>query len=177
MHGGNSWPAIFRGCPASSWAAPRSTRTSIAGRLAAVCSAMSSERGFLIRQDHYNGVNLAYLLEVRASLGSGDDRITDCVLADRVRRRVIDVTRAELARIAEASKQGELTQPLSQQLRDEVYWCEASRAEALAGLGDPAADEELKKATSHAALDWMREITLAQVAKVKSLRARREQKP
>jgi hypothetical protein len=127
----------------------------------------ASERGFLIRQDHYNGVNLAYLLDVRASLSSGDDRIADCVLADRVRRRVVTFARAELARITDAS-QGKL----SEQLQDQVYWCQASIAEALAGLGDPALDDALNTTISTAAHDWMREITLSQIKQVQLLRGR-----
>ena len=46
-----------------------------------------AERGFIIKRDYYNGTNLAYLLNLRASMSSGDDRIADNVLADRVRRR------------------------------------------------------------------------------------------
>ena len=44
----------------------------------------AAERGFIIKRDYYNGTNLAYLLNTRASLSSGDDRIADNVLASRV---------------------------------------------------------------------------------------------
>jgi hypothetical protein len=52
----------------------------------------ATERGFIIKRDYYNGTNLAYLLNLRASKSSGDDRIADNVLADRVRREVVDIT-------------------------------------------------------------------------------------
>ena len=42
-----------------------------------------AERGFMIKRDYYNGTNLAYLFNLRASLSSGDDRIADNVFADR----------------------------------------------------------------------------------------------
>ena len=45
----------------------------------------ASERGFLIKRDYYNGTNLAYLFNLRASMSSGDDRIADNVFAARVR--------------------------------------------------------------------------------------------
>ena len=47
------------------------------------------ERGFYLKQDYYNGINLAYLLNLRAveSLKNGikDEAVTDFVLARRVR--------------------------------------------------------------------------------------------
>ena len=50
------------------------------------------ERGFYLKQDYYNGINLAFLLNVRAALDekSGDraEAITDFITARRVRRQV-----------------------------------------------------------------------------------------
>ena len=52
------------------------------------------ERGFYLKQDYYNGINLAFLLDVRASLSpAGTERaeaIADAVIARRVRRQVLD---------------------------------------------------------------------------------------
>ena len=55
----------------------------------------ASERAFNYKRDYYNGTNLAYLLNLRASLSSGDDRIADNVLANRVRREVVDITNSQ----------------------------------------------------------------------------------
>jgi tetratricopeptide (TPR) repeat protein len=46
------------------------------------------ERGFLIAKDYYNGINLAYLLLLRASLAvTAEDKIADTVNAKRVRAK------------------------------------------------------------------------------------------
>jgi tetratricopeptide (TPR) repeat protein len=51
------------------------------------------ERGFYLKQDHYNGINLAYLLNLRSvealKTGNKDEAIADFVIANRVRREVI----------------------------------------------------------------------------------------
>jgi len=47
-------------------------------------------RGFYLKQDYYNGINLAFLLELRAltawRVGERDEGVTDSVLARRIRR-------------------------------------------------------------------------------------------
>jgi hypothetical protein len=55
------------------------------------------DRGFKLKRDHYNGTNLAFMLDVRASRASGDDAIADRVDARRVRRTLADIWRAQLA--------------------------------------------------------------------------------
>ena len=69
----------------------------------------AAERGFLIRHDYYNGTNLAYLLNLRASLSSGNDQIADNVLAERVRRQVVDISakRLETLEAEKAASAGE----------------------------------------------------------------------
>ena len=51
----------------------------------------ASEKGFYLKDDHYNGINLAYLYNVRASISEGLDVVTDFVLAQRTRSRVIQL--------------------------------------------------------------------------------------
>ena len=50
------------------------------------------ERGFYLKQDYYNGINLAFLFNVRAAehhkAGRAADAIADFVWAQRVRRQV-----------------------------------------------------------------------------------------
>jgi hypothetical protein len=59
----------------------------------------SSEKGFYLKNDYYNGINLAYLYNVRASICEGPDAITDFVLAQRTRRRVVNICQALLEQI------------------------------------------------------------------------------
>src|SRR5262249_15952802 len=50
------------------------------------------ERGFYLRNDYYNGINLAYLLNVRSAKAiSPAEAIADFVQAGRVRREVIQI--------------------------------------------------------------------------------------
>ena len=78
-------------------------------------------RGFFIRSDYYNGINLAFLLNVRATNSDGDDAIADRVLARRVRSEVLLLCDAALTT-------GRLK-------AHELFWVGATKVEALLGLG------------------------------------------
>lgn len=84
-------------------------------------------RGFALKQDHYTGVNLAFVLDVRAEEAAqhGDmaNAITDRTLAARTRRDVLLWCSAN----AERLRDGDPT---------ERYWVIASLWEAALGLGD-----------------------------------------
>jgi ADP-ribose pyrophosphatase YjhB (NUDIX family) len=50
------------------------------------------ERGFIVSKDYYNGINLAYLLLLTASLAKKEeDKIADVINARRVRKRTQDI--------------------------------------------------------------------------------------
>jgi hypothetical protein len=89
----------------------------------------SSEKGFYLKNDYYNGINLAYLYNVRASISEGSDAVTDSVLARRMRLRVVDICQAYL----EKSKMGTTAERID---HDTMYWALATLAEAWIGLGD-----------------------------------------
>ena len=89
----------------------------------------SSEKGFYLKNDYYNGINLAYLYNVRASISEGPDAVTDFVLAQRTRRRVVDICEALL----DKTKGGDTAKSFN---RDATYWVLATLAEAWTGLGD-----------------------------------------
>ena len=89
------------------------------------------ERGFFLKNDYYNGINYAFMLDIRASLSSGDDAVADRVLARRVRTRVLDICE-------EKAKAGNL-------LGDEPFWVGATKVEALFGLGRKQEAETLKQ--------------------------------
>ena len=126
-----------------------------------------SEKGFYLKNDYYNGINLAYLYNVRASTseGTGPDAIADFVLAQRTRRRVIEVCNELLA---ESEAEG----AVHRLDRDTKYWILSTLAEASLGLGDEAqAQICLAKA---AALDppppqWMIDTTQEQLTRLRQL--------
>jgi hypothetical protein len=126
----------------------------------------ASERCFIIKRDHYNGTNLAYLLNLRASRSSGDDRIADNVLADRVRREVVDITAGGLRAARRTTSEGEETT-----LRDENYWIAATHAESLIALGDQSGEELMQAAIASAPAPWMAQTTQSQLARLRSLLA------
>ena len=94
----------------------------------------AAERGFVIKRDTYNGTNLAYLLNFRASLSSGDDRIADNVLADRIRKKVVRIVDERLATLGSQKVDPAEARPLD----EERYWMAATKAESLIALGDSA---------------------------------------
>lgn len=117
------------------------------------------ERGFYLRNDYYNGINLAYLLNVRASeRANTEEAIADFVQAQRIRRQVVSICENTLK-----------TPRLS---ADEKYWVSATMAEAYLGIGDEKQHKKwLKKAYSVAAAGWMKESTEEQLGKLRPLLA------
>ena len=117
------------------------------------------ERGFYLRNDYYNGINLAYLLNVRAAAAaSRAEAIADFVQAERVRREVLSICEGVLgsADLPAAGK----------------YWALATMAEAYLGVGDEAsAERKLQEASPLAAAQWMRDSTREQREKLRGLLA------
>ena len=120
------------------------------------------EKGFSLKNDYWNGINLAFLYNVRAAASTGRDAIADQVLADRTRRSVLAICEAALNNEAAGG-------PLP-----ERYWLFATMAEAWLGLGDKQkADAYLAKATAVVPKpgDWMLESTREQLDKLSKLLA------
>lgn len=110
-------------------------------------------RGFFLKQDYYNGINLAFLLEVRAlnafRAGDRDEGITDSVLARRIRRDVIKYTEPLINKDYGPEKR---------------YWILATLWEAAAGLCDTASAEKWEaQARALKMANWMTESTQAQI--------------
>ncbi|MFL6450072.1 MAG: TRAFs-binding domain-containing protein [Bryobacteraceae bacterium] len=122
----------------------------------ALDSAISSyEHGFYLKNDYYNGINLAYLLNLRASLSSDDEAVADEVLARRVRRKVL--------KICERIDYSKLPS-------DEQYWILATIEEAQFGLGDMDAYENVKAmAAALGPASWMLASTKEQIDKLQKL--------
>jgi tetratricopeptide (TPR) repeat protein len=141
------------------------------------------EKGFYIKNDYYNGINLAFLLNIRAALTTDAEpaeAIADFILAQRMRRRVLRLCERLLA---------SAPAPVG---ADE-YWIKATMAEAYAGLGDDAKAQELlreaqsvempdpsfdsraKTATEparSAVPEWMIQTTESQLARLRDLLAK-----
>ena len=122
-------------------------------------------RGFYVRHDHYNGINLAYLLNVRAANeGERAEAIADYVQARRIRGKVIDVCQRWLD--AEAKNPSET----GGYLKQKTYWVKASIAEAYIGMGeDEKGEAALKEALAIVPAKWMQESTESQISKLRDL--------
>src|SRR5438270_11050186 len=123
------------------------------------------EKGFYVKNDYYNGTNLAFVLNLRAATAADPQEVTaDVVQARRVRSRVAEITRKLLA--AGIKDDGGKVDT------DETFWVQASLAEALVGSGqkDEAAKlrEELAKT---APAPWMVETMNDQLGKLEGLLA------
>jgi hypothetical protein len=124
------------------------------------------EKGFYVKNDYYNGINLAFVLNLRAANAADPQEATaDVVQARRVRRRVAEITRKLLA-AGIKDDEGKVD-------ADETFWVQASLVEALEGSGqkDDAAKlrEELRKT---APAPWMVETMNDQLGKLEGLLAK-----
>jgi hypothetical protein len=116
------------------------------------------QRGFVLNSDVGNGINYAYMLNVRASLLGGEEAVEDRVMAKRVRREVLALC-DELLR-----------QKRSDQTSEDEYWVRATRVEALFGLGREAEFKEaLKDLEIGTPEKWMVETTMRQIEHLQNL--------
>ena len=121
------------------------------------------QKGFCLKNDYYNGINFAFLLNLRAAQESGDDAFVDRVQARRVRERVLRICEDLLAK---GISKGESPRSIVEQ----KYWVQATIAEALFGLGRSAeAAEAFTKAKQMAPEGWMVESTQEQLGKLAAL--------
>ena len=119
------------------------------------------ERGFHLKQDYYNGINLAYLLDVRAQqalkAGEREEGMADAVLAKRTRRQVIRYAEPQLDKEPNPAKK---------------FWLFATLREAAEGLGDAAAAHDwLAKAQALDVPAWMLESSESQIAALRAIQA------
>ena len=107
------------------------------------------ERAYFLLNSRYHAINLAFLFNNRADSGlcaSDQEKLTDMVLANRLRRRVLLLCDADLKKINEApggaaaTKRGEnnpgLTLARQAMECDARFWILINKAEAHYGLGD-----------------------------------------
>ncbi|HEX5153111.1 MAG TPA: TRAFs-binding domain-containing protein [Parafilimonas sp.] len=105
------------------------------------------EKGFYLKNDFYNGINFAFLLNVRASVSEKRDAIADTVTAERIRKRVIDIC------------DGMLNGTQSSFIEDDEqrFWLQATVVEAYLGTGQKDKADELKNKIIKGDDDWVPE--------------------
>jgi hypothetical protein len=120
------------------------------------------ERAFYLRNDYYNGINFAFLLNIRAANAVDPaDAIADFVQARRVRREVLTICEDWLvsnpAPVGPAANAKAL-----KQYQKNRYWVLATKAEAHLGLGE---QEQSKRCLeqSNAGEPWMKEARKSSV--------------
>jgi hypothetical protein len=122
------------------------------------------EKGFYVKNDHYNGINLAYVLNMRAAISSPREALADVVLAERVRRRVIQICESML-KAGIKDDEGNI-EP------HETFWVRASLAEALAGSGEQQKAAQLRNELAASAPEgWMTDTMDEQLNKLVALLA------
>ncbi|MBK6356655.1 MAG: DUF4071 domain-containing protein [Betaproteobacteria bacterium] len=118
------------------------------------------ERGFSLRRDWYNGINYAFLLDLRSvewlKAGNKDDAIADSVLARRVR--------TEVGRLALAPAEDKDADPKKR------FWAVATLWEAALGRGDAAETARWGAVAEALAVpQWMQDTRLDQGRKLVEL--------
>jgi tetratricopeptide (TPR) repeat protein len=143
----------------------------------------STERGFDLRNDFYNGINFAFLLNTRSAHAvelakkASDEAekashlaaaISDFVQAQRVRKEVLSI--CEQWRQSNPAPKEDATPEAKEQYLKNKYWVVASQAEAYLGLGKKEeAEATYNEAYGFAPEDWMIDSTKEQRAKLETL--------
>jgi tetratricopeptide (TPR) repeat protein len=124
------------------------------------------EKGFYVKNDHYNGINLAFVMNLRAAIAADpQEAIADVVQARRIRRRVTEITRKLLA--------GGIKDDEGKVDAQETFWVQASLAEALLGSGQKEEAAKLREElTKTAPAPWMVETMNDQLGKLEGLLAK-----
>ena len=114
------------------------------------------QKTFWLKEDYFSGINLAYLLDVRATQASFEQGIADAVVAQRTRLQVIEICNAALPNATR---------------NEDRYWVLATIAEANVGLGrEPQAVKLLDEAKTLADdAAWMVESTGEQLKRLRDL--------
>jgi hypothetical protein len=121
-------------------------------------------KGYNLKDDHYNGINFAFMLDVRAAESAGDDAIADRVWGRRVRERVIETVEAQLD--ASGPNDAGSADPADR------FWLRATLVEAYAGVGrQHEADALREQAEADAPEPWMRSSLGEQLTALAALHA------
>lgn len=116
------------------------------------------EKGFYIKNDYYNGVNIAYLLNVRGSIAENQyEAIADYTVANRIRTKVIEICE-NLYNDNHFSE------------RSDKYWIVATLEESYFALDLSEKYTKMKEVSKSLSKgNWERETTEQQISKLKAL--------
>ena len=106
------------------------------------------EKGFYLKNDFYNGINFAFLLNVRASISERREAIADVVTAERIRKRVIDICNNIL------NQQKETGKSIFIEDDEQKFWLQASLVEAYFGTGQKEEADKLKAQVIQGNANW-----------------------
>lgn len=128
-------------------------------------SLMAYEKGFILKNDFYNGINFAYLLNVRASISKPREALSDVVHAERVRLKVIEFCHAIINKKALAKYPIEFIEN-----EEQKFWVQATLVEAYLGTGQVKQAEALRKKLSKTGPEnWMLQTMDDQLGKLSKL--------
>jgi tetratricopeptide (TPR) repeat protein len=137
------------------------------------------ERGFYLGESYYAGINLAYLYDVRASVGpdaTDGEGITDAVLARRIRRAVLTLGERALEAGPTTGRFSALPdeqRPAANSSEEERSWIVATLLEAAVGIGDDGAAAQWEQMlNSENPPSWIRASVDEQIGKLRALLAR-----
>ncbi len=109
------------------------------------------EKGFIVKNDFYNGINLAYLMNARASISKARDAQADIVFAERIREKVIVICNNILQKKTDTKLPVEYIETAEQK-----FWVEATLVEAYIGTGETKTADKIKKEiTKTVPQSWM----------------------
>ncbi|WP_041488937.1 TRAFs-binding domain-containing protein [Bacillus pseudomycoides] len=116
------------------------------------------EKGFYIKNDYYNGINLAFLLNIRGDIQEdNNEAVADYIIANRIRFQVINIC-------------NKLYQSDNFKDRSDQYWVIASLEEAYFGLNNKEKYTEMKElAELLSTQNWERSTTEEQILKINTL--------
>lgn len=141
------------------------------------------QRGYYLLHNRHNGINLAYLLQLRTTTmldPQKEDKIADQVWANRIRKEVLELCKRDLEKINDMeSHAGETMTPVTEEqegiINEQKFWIAVNKAEAHFGLGEMM---EYEQAAAAAALvkhdDWMMESFTKQLQKLSEMMNKQE---
>jgi tetratricopeptide (TPR) repeat protein len=145
----------------------------------------SYERGFSLRNDYYNGINFAFLLNVRADLSAANAKtsvgpaessrllaaaIADFVQAERVREEVLTICQQWIKSTPIPGEKA--SQEAQKQYLTNKFWVTAAKAEAYLGTGKMTeAMATYQEVDSSASASWMIKSATEQRRKLEALLA------
>jgi len=136
------------------------------------------QRGYFLLHNRHNGINLAYLLTLRATTDldpTRDEKIADVIWANRIRRDVLGMCKKDSIRIAALENQpAPVSSPVSKEqesiINEQKFWIAVNKAEAHFGLGNleeyAIATQEATKITYE---KWMMESFTTQLSNLEVL--------